>query len=110
MKEQARNTEVQISEEELGTIPERIQNIVTKDESNAKILIDYLKEYRLGRATFLPMTLVKSKKSLYSNLSSLALPTSRISLVNGFCIESLIQSFKAAPLIYLLNSVLEIPA
>ena len=31
MKEQARNTEVQISEEELGKIPERIQNNVSKD-------------------------------------------------------------------------------
>ena len=31
MKEQTRNTEVQISEEEIGKIPERIQNHVSKD-------------------------------------------------------------------------------
>ena len=37
------------------------QNIVTEDEETAKTLIDYLRENRLGRATFLPMTSVKSK-------------------------------------------------
>ena len=31
MKEQTRNTEVQISEEEIGKIPKRIQNNVSKD-------------------------------------------------------------------------------
>ena len=31
MKEQTGNTEVQISEEEIGKIPERIQNNVSKD-------------------------------------------------------------------------------
>ena len=36
-----------------------IQNIVTKDETDAKILLNYLKEGKLGRATFLPISAVK---------------------------------------------------
>lgn len=36
-----------------------IQNIVTEDEQTAKRMITYLKENRLGRATFLPLTAVK---------------------------------------------------
>ena len=38
-----------------------IQNIVTKDESDAKQMIAYLKEHKLGRATFLPLTTVKPR-------------------------------------------------
>ena len=38
-----------------------IQNIVTKDENDAKILIDYLKETKSGRATFLPISAVKPR-------------------------------------------------
>lgn len=38
-----------------------IQNIVTKDENDAKILINYLKDSRLGRATFLPIQAVKPR-------------------------------------------------
>ena len=38
-----------------------LQNIVTRDEEAAKRMIDYLRNNRLGRATFLPMTSVKSK-------------------------------------------------
>ncbi len=38
-----------------------IQNIVTKDETTAKKMISYLKENRLGRATFLPLTSVSGK-------------------------------------------------
>ncbi len=38
-----------------------LQNIVTEDEESAKRLIDYLRNNRLGRATFLPMTSVKSR-------------------------------------------------
>lgn len=38
-----------------------IQNIVTKNEEDAKVLIDYLKVGKLGRATFLPMTAVKPR-------------------------------------------------
>lgn len=38
-----------------------IQNIVTDDENTAKRAINYLKDNRAGRATFLPLTSVKSK-------------------------------------------------
>ncbi|MBQ8425490.1 MAG: chromosome segregation protein SMC [Clostridia bacterium] len=38
-----------------------VQNIVTKNEHDAKSLIDYLKVNRFGRVTFLPMTSVKSR-------------------------------------------------
>lgn len=40
-----------------------IQNIVTDQEETAKYLIRYLKENKLGRATFLPLTSVKGKAS-----------------------------------------------
>jgi chromosome segregation protein len=38
-----------------------IQNIVTKDEDTAKKMIAFLKNNRFGRATFLPLTSVKSR-------------------------------------------------
>ncbi|MCF0131426.1 MAG: chromosome segregation protein SMC [Pseudobutyrivibrio sp.] len=38
-----------------------IQNIVTEDEACAKKMINFLKENRLGRATFLPLTSVDGK-------------------------------------------------
>jgi len=38
-----------------------IQNIVTDTEDTAKRMISYLKENRLGRATFLPLTSIHSK-------------------------------------------------
>ena len=38
-----------------------IQNIVTEDERTAKKMIDFLKENRYGRATFLPLTSVSGK-------------------------------------------------
>ena len=37
------------------------QNIVTDDEETAKRLIEFLRENRLGRATFLPLSSVKSR-------------------------------------------------
>ena len=37
-----------------------IQNIVTSDEDTAKRMIAYLKQNKLGRATFLPLTSVRS--------------------------------------------------
>ncbi|MBQ9210941.1 MAG: chromosome segregation protein SMC [Clostridia bacterium] len=37
------------------------QNIVTEDEETAKRLIEYLRRNHLGRATFLPMTSVRSR-------------------------------------------------
>ncbi|MBP7320802.1 MAG: chromosome segregation protein SMC, partial [Lachnospiraceae bacterium] len=39
-----------------------IQNIVTTDEQTAKNMIQYLKEQKLGRATFLPLTTVTPKE------------------------------------------------
>ncbi len=50
-----------------------IQNIITKDEEDAKTLINYLKQSNLGRATFLPISAVKlrglnaSERSLLSS-------------------------------------------
>ncbi len=38
-----------------------IQNIVTEDERTAKSLIGYLKENKLGRATFLPLTTISNR-------------------------------------------------
>lgn len=40
-----------------------IQNIITEDEKTAKQLIEFLKQNRYGRATFLPITSVKGKNS-----------------------------------------------
>ncbi|MGL4451581.1 MAG: chromosome segregation protein SMC [Sarcina sp.] len=39
-----------------------ISNIVTKDEVIAKKMIEYLKKNKLGRATFLPISIIKGKK------------------------------------------------
>ena len=43
----------------------RIQNIVIDSENTAKILIEYLKKNKYGRATFLPLTFVRN--STFSN-------------------------------------------
>jgi len=40
-----------------------MQNIVTDDEQSAKTAIGYLKSHDFGRATFLPMTAVKERRS-----------------------------------------------
>ena len=40
-----------------------IQNIVTEDEQTAKKMISFLKENRLGRATFLPLTSVSARSN-----------------------------------------------
>ena len=37
------------------------QNIVTEDEETAKDMIDFLRENRLGRATFLPMSAIRAR-------------------------------------------------
>ena len=42
-----------------------LQNIVTDDEQSAKSAIGYLKSHDFGRATFLPMTAVKERRSDY---------------------------------------------
>lgn len=49
-----------------------ISNIITKDEFIAKKMISYLKENKLGRATFLPLSIIKGKKIvLEDNLKKL---------------------------------------
>lgn len=39
-----------------------MQNIITADENSAKAAINYLKNNKIGRVTFLPMNIIKSKK------------------------------------------------
>lgn len=39
-----------------------MQNIVTKTEEDAKALIEYLKNGKLGRATFLPMSAIRARR------------------------------------------------
>ena len=51
-----------------------LQNIVTQDEDAAKRLIDYLRNNRLGRATFLPMTAVKSRVLTIDERRLLSMP------------------------------------
>ena len=46
-----------------------VQNIVTKNEEDAKALIDYLKVNKFGRVTFLPITSVKTR-TLPSSIQS----------------------------------------
>ena len=50
-----------------------IQNIVTEDEQTAKKMIAFLKENRLGRATFLPLTSVDGKGN-FKNVDALKEP------------------------------------
>jgi len=50
-----------------------IQNVVTDDEDTAKAVIQYLKENRLGRATFLPLTSIKNPPE-FKNPDSLKEP------------------------------------
>ncbi|MGH4050524.1 MAG: chromosome segregation protein SMC [Clostridium sp.] len=44
-----------------------ISHIITKDEIVAKTLINYLKANNLGRATFLPLNIIKGKKLVIDN-------------------------------------------
>ncbi len=44
------------------TLGNSIQNIVTDTEENAKKLVNYLRENKLGRASFLPITSMKGQK------------------------------------------------
>ncbi|OPJ61782.1 chromosome segregation protein SMC [Clostridium oryzae] len=39
-----------------------VSNIITSDDGVAKVLIEYLKKNRLGRATFLPLNIIKGKR------------------------------------------------
>ncbi len=44
-----------------------IQNIVTKDEATAKRMIEFLKENKYGRATFLPLNAITAKDAVQSD-------------------------------------------
>ncbi len=44
-----------------------LQNIVTKDEATAKRMIEYLKENKFGRATFLPLNAITAKEAVQDN-------------------------------------------
>jgi len=44
-----------------------IQNVVTDDEATAKELINYLKQNKFGRATFLPLTNISSSPNLHND-------------------------------------------
>lgn len=46
-----------------------ISHMITKDESVAKMLINYLKANNLGRATFLPLNIIKGKKLIIDNVT-----------------------------------------
>lgn len=50
-----------------------IQNVVTEDEETAKRLIQYLKQNRFGRVTFLPLTAVRNVQE-FKNLQALKEP------------------------------------
>ena len=50
-----------------------IQNIVTDNENTAKGMIEFLKKNKYGRATFLPLTSMKNKKS-FNNPAALKEP------------------------------------
>lgn len=45
-----------------------ISDLITTDEIIAKKLINYLKENNIGRATFLPLTIIRNKKIIVSEL------------------------------------------
>ena len=50
-----------------------IQNIVTDNENTAKAMIEFLKKNKYGRATFLPLTSMKNKKT-FNNPAALKEP------------------------------------
>lgn len=51
-----------------------LQHIVTQDEETAKELIDFLRERRLGRATFLPLSAVRGRSLSAQERDALKLP------------------------------------
>ncbi|MEG0004381.1 MAG: chromosome segregation protein SMC [Clostridium sp.] len=54
------------------TLSGALQNIVVKDEDIAKNAIEYLKSNKLGRATFYPLTVIKSRESfIKENIKSI---------------------------------------
>ena len=50
------------------------QHVITEDEETAKEMIEYLRENRLGRATFLPMTTVKPRLLTPQERETLSMP------------------------------------
>ena len=48
-----------------------VQNIVTRNEDDAKYIVNFLKENRFGRATFLPLTSMKERRILPEMLPKL---------------------------------------
>jgi chromosome segregation protein len=57
-----------------------ISDVITKDEAVAKTLINYLKSNNIGRATFLPLNIIKGKK--FSNIESVKQCTGYIGLAS----------------------------
>lgn len=51
-----------------------IQNIVTDDENTAKRLINFLKNNRYGRATFLPLTTIGGRNNNFNQMDALKEP------------------------------------
>ncbi|HHX60157.1 MAG TPA: chromosome segregation protein SMC [Epulopiscium sp.] len=58
-----------------------VQHIVTKDEQTANLMIEHLKKYNLGRATFLPLSAVKGY-SLGADANSIPKEAGVIGLAN----------------------------
>lgn len=54
-----------------------VQNVITDNEENAKNAIYYLKKYSLGRATFMPVSVIKGK--------SMDADKERLVNINGIC-------------------------
>ena len=51
-----------------------LQNIITEDEHAAKRLINYLRQNRMGRATFLPMSTIRGRTLSYDERQVLSMP------------------------------------
>ncbi|MGI6686869.1 MAG: chromosome segregation protein SMC [Christensenellales bacterium] len=54
-----------------------LQNIVTEDEETAKRLIDYLRENKLGRTTFLPISAITPRNLSHQERQVLSMPGCR---------------------------------
>jgi chromosome segregation protein len=57
-----------------------ISDVITKDETTAKTLINYLKSNNIGRATFLPLNIIKGKR--ISNIETVKQCTGYIGLAS----------------------------
>lgn len=80
-----------------------LQNIVTKDEQDAKVLIEFLKKGQFGRATFLPITSMKPRnlsteeKTLLKTQGCFGIAKDLISY--GSSIESVVSNLLGATVI-----------